>query len=225
MKYEKTLRGVFSERPDRFTAYVYIDGRREICHVKNTGRCRELLLPGVPAVLCDCRSNPNRKTPFDLIAVEKEGRLINIDSQAPNAAAAELLRKLHPSATLRSEVKTGNSRIDFCLEEDGKKTFVEVKGVTLEKDGDVFFPDAPTECGVKHLRELSSLKRQGFGAEVLFIVQMENVRRFSPNRKTHPQFADELKAAHAAGVGVTVYECRVTDSEMTATVPVKVALN
>lgn len=224
MKYEKTLRAVFSQRPNRFCAYVFIDGKRELCHVKNTGRCRELLIPGAAVVLCDCRDNPNRKTSFDLIAVEKGDRLINIDSQAPNAAAKELLQKLHPSATVRSEVKTGASRLDFCLEENGKKTFVEVKGVTLEEDGAVLFPDAPTERGIKHLKELAALKKQGYGAEVLFIVQMEKVKYFTPNKKTHPQFADELQAAKAAGVGVTAYECRVTDAEMVATVPVKVVL-
>lgn len=224
MKYEKTLRATFLERPNRFCACVSLSGKREICHVKNTGRCKELLIPGVSVVLSDCRDNPNRKTPFDLIAVEKGDRLINIDSQAPNAAAAELLRRLYPTAYIKPEKKVGNSRIDFYMEDGDKKTFIEVKGVTLEENGVVSFPDAPTERGIKHLRELVSLKKQGFGAKVLFIVQMEGVSYFTPNRKTHPQFADELKAAQVAGVEIEAYECFVSDNEMTATVPVEVIL-
>lgn len=224
MKYDKVLRATFLERPNRFIAYVSLDGKREICHVKNTGRCREILLPGVPVVLSDERGNEKRKTPFDLIAAEKGERLINIDSQAPNTAAAELLRRLYPSALIRPEYRVGQSRIDFMLEEDGKKTFVEVKGVTLEENGAVLFPDAPTERGIKHLRELSSLSREGHGAMILFIVQMSGVDYFTPNRKTHPQFADELCAARDAGVDILCYECSVSENEMTATVPVEINL-
>lgn len=216
------LRGKFLERPNRFIAYVSLNGECEICHVKNTGRCRELLLPGTDVVLSDERENKKRKTPFDLIAVRKGDRLINIDSQAPNAAAAELLRRLYPYADIHPEYRIGNSRIDFMLEENGEKTFVEVKGVTLENDGIVSFPDAPTERGIKHLRELSSLIGEGHRAKILFIVQMENVRYFTPNRITHPQFADELKRAQDAGVEILCYDCTVTDREMIAKSPVPV---
>ncbi len=225
MKYEKVLRATFLERPNRFIAYAELDGERVVCHVKNTGRCRELLVPGAEVVLSDGRGNAKRKTPFDLIAVNKGERLINIDSQAPNAAAAELLRRLYPDAIIRPEKTVGDSRIDFYLEDGNKKIFVEVKGVTLEEDGAVFFPDAPTERGIKHLKELTSLKKQGYTAKVLFIVQMEKVRYFAPNRKTHPQFADELTRAAAAGVDVLAYECRVTDDEMVVTVPVEIRLS
>ena len=224
MKYEKVLRATFLERPNRFIAYARLEGERVVCHVKNTGRCRELLVPGAEVVLSDGRDNAKRKTPFDLIAVKKGDRLINIDSQAPNAAAAELLRRLYPDAVIRPEKAVGDSRIDFYLENGEEKMFVEVKGVTLEENGAVFFPDAPTQRGIKHLRELTSLKEQGYTTKVLFIVQTEKVRYFAPNRKTHPQFADELIRASEAGVDILAYECRVTEGEMVATVPVEIRL-
>ena len=224
MKYEKVLRATFLERPNRFIAYARLEGERVVCHVKNTGRCRELLVPGAEVVLSDGRDNAKRKTPFDLIAVKKGDRLINIDSQAPNAAAAELLRRLYPDAVIRPEKAVGDSRIDFYLENGEEKMFVEVKGVTLEENGAVFFPDAPTQRGIKHLRELTSLKEQGYTTKVLFIVQTEKVRYFAPNRKTHPQFADELIRARDSGVEILAYKCHVTDSEMTVTDKVKVVL-
>ncbi len=224
MTYEKTLRATFLERPNRFTAYVELDGKREICHVKNTGRCRELLIPGTSVVLSDERDNPARKTPFDLIAVQKGDLIVNIDSQAPNTAAAELLGRLYPEAVITPEKKTGNSRIDFYIENGDEKIFAEIKGVTLENGGAVSFPDAPTERGIKHLRELVSLTQQGYSAKVIFIVQMERADYFTPNRKTHPQFADELIRARDSGVEILAYKCHVTDSEMTVTDKVKVVL-
>lgn len=224
MTYEKTLWGTFISRPNRFIAHVMTDSGEVICHVKNTGRCRELLIPGTPVVLADMEGVQKRKTRYDLIAVKKGERLINIDSQAPNKAAGELLKRLYPTADVRSEVKVGESRIDFCVEENGKLTYVEVKGVTLEDGGVVSFPDAPTLRGIKHLKELSALSKKGCGAAVLFIVQMKNVKYFTPNRKTHPQFADELLLAQEKGVSVTAFECDVTEDSMTATSPVEILL-
>ena len=218
------LRATFLERPNRFIAYVSLDGKREICHVKNTGRCRELLLPSVSVVLSDERGNEKRKTPFDLIAVQKGERLINIDSQAPNKAAAELLLRLYPDAVIVPEKTVGDSRLDFYIEDGNRKIFAEIKGVTLEKDGVVLFPDAPTERGIKHLRELSALAKKGFGAKVIFIIQMSCVKYFTPNTETHPQFATELKAAKEAGVEILAYECSVSDNGMNVTSPVPVVL-
>ena len=174
MRYNKIVPGRFIARPNRFIAHIEIEGKEEICHVKNTGRCRELLQNN-PTVYCaDCES-PARKTRYDLIAVQKGTRLINMDSQAPNAAVKEWLQKggFGEIENLKPEYQMENSRFDFYFEKDGKPFYMEVKGVTLENDGVCAFPDAPTERGAKHLKELSSLSRQGFGAAVLFVIQME----------------------------------------------------
>ena len=216
MTYENMIPGVFLARPNRFVAHVEIDGETEICHVKNTGRCRELLVPGCN-VWCQRSSNPNRKTKFDLIAVQKGQRLINMDSQAPNAAAKEWLRSggLGEISDLRAETVQGDSRFDFSFTKDGKQCFLEVKGCTLEHDGVCAFPDAPTERGAKHLRGLTELAKSGFGACVLFVIQMTDVKYIHPNDVTDPAFGTALREAAAAGVQVLAVDCNITPESMT----------
>lgn len=224
MEYSNMVPGVFLDRPNRFIALVEIDGAVETVHVKNTGRCRELLPKGA-RVYCQRSDNPARKTKYDLISVEKNGRLINMDSQAPNAAAGEWLRSggLGKVENLRAETVHGDSRFDFSFTLEGRPCFLEVKGVTLEEDGVCAFPDAPTERGAKHLRGLTQAAAEGYGAYVLFVIQMENVRYLCPNETTDPDFALALRQAAAAGVHVLAVECRVTPETMTLTkgVPVK----
>ncbi len=218
MTYQNILSGRFVERPNRFIAHIEIDGKVEVCHVKNTGRCRELLVPDA-RVLVQQADNPDRKTKFDLIAVYKGNRLINMDSQIPNRVFAEWVQKsgfFGNDVTLRAETFFKNSRFDFYWESGERKGFVEVKGVTLEEDGVVRFPDAPTERGVKHLQELIAAKEEGFEADVFFIIQMEACDYFTPNRKTHPAFADALKEASDAGVGVHALNCTVTEHTIEA---------
>lgn len=210
-------------RPNRFVAYAEIDGNTEKCHVKNTGRCRELLVPGCEIWL-DRAKNPERKTRFDLVAVRKGERLINMDSYAPNLAAGEFLPKIFPGAEIKSEHTYGNSRFDFYIEYDNEKIFLEVKGVTLESNGIVMFPDAPTERGVKHLRELMRCAEDGYGAYLLFVVQMRGVKYFTPNDGTHPQFGEALRLAAERGVHILAYDCAVTPEEMKINSPVEVCL-
>lgn len=212
MRYENVKEGRFIERPNRFVAYVDIAGRREKVHVKNTGRCRELLIPGAPVYL-EKSGNPGRSTSYDLIAVEKKGRLINMDSQAPNRVVLEWLqtRQLFPDlVSIRPETVYGSSRLDFYIETAGEKIFMEVKGVTLEEDGEVRFPDAPSERAVKHVEELIRASREGYGAYVLFVIQMKGVNYLIPNAATHPEFAEALRRASQAGVKILAYDCRVT---------------
>ena len=207
--------GVFLARPNRFVAHVAIDGKECICHVKNTGRCRELL-PAGAEVWCQESDNPNRKTKYDLITVRKGDRLINMDSQAPNIAAREWLLSggLGEITDLRPETVHGDSRFDFSFIKDGKKCFLEVKGVTLENNGVCAFPDAPTERGAKHLRGLARAAGAGYGAYVLFVVQMENVRYLHPNDATDPGFGQALRNAAEAGVQIVALDCRVTPGSM-----------
>lgn len=215
-KYETVVPGIFQQRPNRFLARVEIHGRMELCHVKNTGRCRELLIPGV-RVWCQRHEGGKRKTAFSVIAVEKGRRLINFDSQIPNQAAWEWLAAGGLGAVpevLRREVVFGQSRLDFYLEIAGRRIFLEVKGVTLEEDGWAYFPDAPTQRGSRHLQELSRAVEEGYEAYVLFVVQMDDVRGFSPNWRTDPDFARQLCLAEKAGVNVLVRACRVTPPEM-----------
>ena len=223
MKYENMVPGRFLCRPNRFIAHVEIDGSVEIVHVKNTGRCRELLPEGA-RVWCQKSDNPARKTKYDLICVQKGNRLINMDSQAPNAAAGEWLRSggFGDVTDVRPEVKFENSRFDFAFQKDGKHCFMEVKGVTLENDGICAFPDAPTERGAKHLRELIRAKEAGYGAYVLFVIQMSDVKYLHPNDATDPVFSDALRQAARAGVQVLAMACRVTPDSMKIceTVPV-----
>lgn len=225
MNYSDIVPGIFHSRPNRFIAYVEIDGHVETVHVKNTGRCRELLPEGA-MVYCQYSGNPARKTQYDLIAVQKGTRLINMDSQAPNAAAGQWLRdgglgELHH---LRPETVYGDSRFDFSFEKNGKQCFLEVKGVTLEEDGVCAFPDAPTARGARHLRGLVAAAQQGYGAYVLFVIQMGQVQFLHPNEKTDPDFALALRQAAAAGVTVLARECSVTPDSMTIAGEVQVVL-
>ena len=215
MRYGKMVEGIFHARPNRFIAHVEIDGKLEICHVKNTGRCRELLPPGAK-VWCAVSDNPNRKTKFDLITVQKGARLINMDSQAPNIAVGEWLKAggLGEIQNLKAETTHGESRFDFSFTKDGKPCFLEVKGVTLENNCVCAFPDAPTERGAKHLRGLSELAKNGYGAYVLFVIQMTDVKYLHPNDATDPTFGTALRQAAADGVQIMAVTCRVTPDSM-----------
>ena len=225
MKYANMVPGIFLSRPNRFIAHVEIDGREEICHVKNTGRCRELLQPGV-RVWCQRSTNPNRKTKFDLITVRKGDRLINMDSQAPNTAAREWLLSggLGNITELKGEYTHGDSRFDFSFLLEGKRCFLEAKGVTLENDGVCAFPDAPTERGTKHLRGLQQAVRDGYGAFVLFVIQMPDVKYLKPNDATDPAFGAALREAAEAGVTVLAMDCGVTEDTMEIRLPVLMKL-
>ena len=215
MHYPNMIPGTFLSRPNRFIARVEINGQAETVHVKNTGRCRELL-PAGAQVWCQQAANPNRKTRFDLITVQKGQRLINMDSQAPNAAAREWLLAggLGEISQLKAEVFHGDSRYDFAFQKDGKPCFLEVKGVTLENDGICAFPDAPTERGARHLRGLAEAVRDGFGGYVLFVIQMADVKYLHPNDATDPEFGKALREAKAAGVEVMAVDCDVTVDSM-----------
>jgi sugar fermentation stimulation protein A len=226
MHYQNMVPGVFLARPNRFIAHVEIDGKLEISHVKNTGRCRELLPEGAN-VWCQQFDNPNRKTKFDLITVKKGHRLINMDSQAPDTAAKEWLLSggLGQISELKAEYTHGDSRFDFSFLKDGRRCFLEVKGVTLENGGICAFPDAPTERGVKHLKGLTELAMQGFGAYVLFVIQMADVKYLHPNDTTDPAFGNALREAAATGVQVLAMDCAVTENTMVIEKPVEVRLD
>ena len=225
MKYNNMMPGRFLRRPNRFIAHVEIAGEEQVVHVKNTGRCRELLQPGTE-VWCEKSGNPNRKTQYDLITVRKGDRLINMDSQAPNIAAGEWLRSggLGEIENLKAESFHGDSRFDFSFTKDGKQCFLEVKGVTLENDGVCAFPDAPTERGVKHLRGLTKLAKEGYGAFVLFVIQMPDVKYLHPNDGTDPAFGAALREAAENGVTVLAMDCAVTEDTMEIRLPVLVKL-
>ena len=225
MHYANMVSGEFLSRPNRFIAHVRIDGAEQVVHVKNTGRCRELL-PAGARVWCQKSNNPNRKTAYDLITVQKGSRLINMDSQAPNAAAREWLEKggLGEISQLRAENFHGDSRIDFSFVKDGKLCFLEVKGVTLENDGVCAFPDAPTQRGAKHLKGLAKAVSEGCGGYVLFVIQMEQVKYLHPNDTTDPAFGAALREAAAAGVRVLAVECQVSEDSMSITKEVPVIL-
>lgn len=215
MRYGKMVQGRFLARPNRFIAHVEIDGQKEICHVKNTGRCRELLPEGA-TVWCQIADDPKRKTKFDLITVRKGSRLINMDSQAPNLAAKQWLLDggLGSIEDLRPETVHGDSRFDFSFRKDGKLCFLEVKGVTLETDGVCAFPDAPTQRGAKHLRGLAQAAKDGFGAYVLFVIQMEDVAYLHPNDATDPAFGTALREAAQCGVKILAMDCAITEASM-----------
>ncbi len=225
MKYGTMVPGRFLARPNRFIAHVQIAGKTEICHVKNTGRCRELLPEGAE-VFCQAAEDPKRKTKFDLITVRKGDRLINMDSQAPNAAAKEWLLGggLGNVENLKAETVHEDSRFDFSFTLDGRRCFLEVKGVTLENDGVCAFPDAPTERGVKHLKGLTQAAQAGYGAYVLFVIQMSDVKYLHPNDKTDPAFGAALREAAENGVNVLAMDCAVTEDEMHIRLPVLVKL-
>lgn len=225
MIYANMVPGTFLARPNRFIAHIEINGQKETVHVKNTGRCRELLPVGA-SVWCQYSDNPSRKTRYDLITVRKGSRLINMDSQAPNIAAKEWLQSggLGVLENLRSETTHGDSRFDFSFIRDGQVCFLEVKGVTLEHDGVCAFPDAPTERGAKHLRGLTRCVEAGYGGYVLFVIQMSDVNYLHPNDATDPAFGTALREAAAAGVKVLAMECAVTEDSMVISKPVPVIL-
>jgi len=225
MMYDSVVEGVFLRRPNRFIAEVEVDGRVEICHVKNTGRCKELLVPSAKVYLNES-GNPARSTKYDLIAVYKGERLINIDSQAPNRAFGEYLRQgglIEEITYLRPETKYRDSRLDFYAEAGERRIFLEVKGVTLEENGVAMFPDAPTERGVRHLNELALSLADGYEAYVIFIIQMEGASYFTPNYGTHPEFGAALAAAIEAGVKAVAFDCVVAPDSMAVNcrVPIK----
>lgn len=212
MVYQNIKEGKFINRPNRFIANVLIDGEEEICHVKNTGRCRELLLPEATVFVQEFDSS-SRKTRYDLIGVIKDERHINIDSQVPNKVFYEWLQKgilFEDIDTIKPEMKYRNSRFDFYIETEKDKIFIEVKGVTLEENNVALFPDAPTERGVKHINELVECMKEGYRAYIVFVIQMKGVAVFSPNEKTHKEFAEALKYAYHKGVKVLAYDCDVS---------------
>ena len=226
MRYHEVIKGRFLRRPNRFVAHVETADGIQICHVKNTGRCRELLVPDA-AVYLEKAADPARKTAYDLIAVKKGNLLINMDAQAPNRVFQEWAAQGHflPDVqSIRPEYRYGDSRLDFALCTPHGLHLVEVKGVTLEEDGVVRFPDAPTERGVKHIRELEKAVREGTAATLFFVIQMRGVRWFSPNDDTHPEFGAALREAAAAGVRVCAYDCVVTPDQITMDRPVMVKL-
>lgn len=222
VRYGNTVRGTFVSRPNRFIAKVLVEGKEETVHVKNTGRCREILVPGTQVVLEDSR-NPSRKTRYDLIAAYKGGNLINIDSQSPNKAFGEFITEsgiFGGTPAIHPEYSHGDSRFDFYIESEGRRIFVEVKGVTREFDGVCMFPDAPTERGLKHLRGLERCVEEGYEAYLALIVQMKGMHVFVPDYETHPEFGREMERAEEMGVGILVYDCVVTEDSMYVDSPV-----
>ncbi|MDF2675428.1 MAG: sugar fermentation stimulation protein [Clostridiales bacterium] len=224
--YKNIKEGKFIDRPNRFIANIEIDGKSEVCHVKNTGRCKELLLPGATVFVQEFNSS-SRKTRFDLIGVVKGKRHINIDSQVPNKVFHEWLQKgflFEDIITIKPEVKYKNSRFDFYVETEKDKIFIEVKGVTLEENNIALFPDAPTERGVKHINELVECIEEGYKAYIVFVIQIKNVAVFSPNGKTHKEFEDALKYAYDKGVNILAYDCEVSHNtiEISEKVEVKI---
>ena len=231
MKYSNIIKGEFISRPNRFIANVKIENEIHTVHVKNTGRCKELLVPNCTVYLSGS-DNPNRKTKYDLIAVEKERKdkpplLINMDSQIVNYVAEEWLKEsgfFGKNAAIRREVTFGKSRFDFFIETENQKTFLEIKGVTLEKDGIALFPDAPTERGLKHINELIEAKRKGYSSYILFVIQMKEITEFSPNSETHIEFAKSLKKAEEKGVKIMAMDCDVSPDEIKISKEVKIHL-
>ena len=213
MNYRKIEKALFVERPNRFVAKVKLANRQELetVHVKNTGRCKEILIPGKTQVILETTDNPDRKTKYDLVAAYKENfGLINIDSQAPNKVVAEWLQD-KDFDYVKPEYKYGASRIDFYMEKKGQAYLMEVKGCTLEREGVGFFPDAPTERGVKHLRELAKATEEGYRAILAFVIQMDGVSEVRPNIETHPEFGVAIEEAKAAGVQVLFLPCHVRE--------------
>lgn len=223
MLYEDVIEARFISRTNRFIALAQVEERQVVCHVKNTGRLNELLLPGARVILSRSR-NPARKTLFDLVSVYKGDMLVNIDSQAPNMAALPFLQNRFPKATILREQRWEDSRLDFHAQSPDLSLYVEVKGCTLKKDGAALFPDAPTERGIKHLHSLISCVRKGHQGMVLFVIQMSNVLSFAPNDSTHAAFGEALRAAAQAGVQVLAYDCLVSKQGMSIHRPVEVVL-
>lgn len=227
MKYERICTGKFILRKNRFIAEIEIDGEPVECHVKNTGRCRELFIPGVKVILQES-DNPNRKTRYDLIAVYKKDRLINVDSQVTNTVVEEWVKESGYFPNLKQvkrEVSYGKSRFDLYVEyEENKKAFIEVKGVTLEENGIARFPDAPTLRGVKHVEELITCRKDGYEAYLFFVVQMKQIHHVEPNWETHPEFGQALRRAADAGVHLLAYDCKMTEDSIRADQPLPVVL-
>lgn len=226
MRYQNVRAAKFIDRPNRFIAHVELDGKTETVHVKNTGRCRELLVPGCTVYL-EKGTNPGRKTAYDLIAVEKGSLLINMDAQAPNRVFAEWAAAggfLPDVTAVRPEYRYGESRLDFCLETPGGLHLVEVKGVTLEENGNARFPDAPTERGIRHIRELQRAAESGLDAALFFVIQIKDIRSVTPNDATHPAFGEALREAAAQGVRVLAYDCDVTPDSLSIRKEVPVIL-
>lgn len=226
LKYDNVREGRFISRPNRFIAIVEADGEEITVHVKNTGRCKELLVSGCTVYL-EKAKNPERKTPYDLIAVKKGDILINMDSQVVNGAAEEWIGKsglFSSDARVKREVTHGNSRFDLYIEDGERRAFLEVKGVTLEKEGKALFPDAPTLRGVKHLNHLSEIISDGYEAYVLFVIQMKGITSFSPHDEMHKDFGDALRNAQRSGVKVLAYDCKVTPDTIEIDSPVGVEL-
>ena len=214
MRYSNITKGIFLDRPNRFIAHVELDGRRETVHVKNTGRCRELLLPGAEVWLT-APGTEGRKTKYDLVTVRKgNGMLVNIDSQAPNAVVQEWLERQEYDVIM-PEYTYGDSRIDFYLERGTEKTLMEVKGCTLEINGIGYFPDAPTDRGVKHLRELAKAVKGGYRTVIAFAIQMDGITEVRPNIQTHPEFGDAMREAAEAGVEILFLPCHVETDQLT----------
>lgn len=219
MKYKKIIEGIFLARPNRFIAQVLIDEKEEIVHVKNTGRCKELLLPGVKVILEDCSNNPNRKTKYSLIAVWKQNMLVNMDSQVPNEVVFNALKEnkiqeLKNLRYLKREVTFNNSRFDIYFEDEKQKGFIEVKGVTLENNHISMFPDAPTERGAKHILEMMEVVKQGYRGIIFFLFQMKGPSSFRPNYEMDKIFSDALKLASENGVEILVYDSIVNKDEI-----------
>lgn len=228
MKYQNIIEGVFIDRPNRFIANVKIAGEVHKVHVKNTGRCKELLLPGA-RIFLEKANNLNRKTQFSLIGVYKDNMLINMDSQAPNQVVEEALREgrikeIGKVDLLKRESRFGDSRFDFYYEKDGQAGYIEVKGVTLELDGIAMFPDAPTQRGAKHIRELIKAKEMGLNAAVIFVVQLSPATFFTPNWRQDMAFYEALKQAEAAGVTILAYDCFVSSDELRLQAPVLIKM-
>jgi len=237
MRYEKIEAAVFKSRPNRFIAHVETERGSEVCHVKNTGRCKELLVPDA-RIWVQRNDNPARKTALDLIAVQKGNLLINMDSQIPNRVAEEWIRGGHfgirrsdgerhvfsRETRIRPETRYGDSRIDLYLEDGDVRMFLEIKGVTLEEDGVARFPDAPTERGVKHVQELIRCHEDGYEAGILFVIQMKGVHRMEPNDRTHPAFGEALRDAARAGVHIMAVDCLVEPASICADEEVEVRL-
>lgn len=224
MIYDNIVKAKFLTRENRFIAHILVDGKEEICHVKNTGRCRELLVPEAE-IYVQKNNDPKRKTKFSLITVNKNGRLVNMDSQAPNKAVEEWLKGgglFSDIVNLKRESKFENSRFDFYFEHKNKRCFMEVKGVTLENDNVVSFPDAPSERAIKHLKELQTAYSLGYECYVLFVVQMSRVKYFEPNAENHKAFANELKNAKARGINILAYDCDIEPNSMVINKAVKV---
>lgn len=226
--YETVKEGIFLKRPNRFLAQVLIDGYVELCHVKNTGRCKELLIPEESIVFVEDHGIlTTRKTRYSVVMVKKSDILINIDSQAPNKSVYEWINKgefLSEMDYLKAEKKYKNSRFDLYAEANGRKMFIEVKGVTLEQSGIALFPDAPTERGLKHIEELCTCIKEGYEAAIIFVIQMKGVKKFQPNFTTQPEFGKALQKARKLGVQVLAYDCIVTETDLTIDCPVSIDL-